>query len=345
MPSSSAKEAEFGWPGGDQPGELDFAHPVPAEMAAALLKVLDPAESAGEVRALNPVAESPVGRFAWSGPNGCKFVRVSAKSGEPALEQALVAFLESHGVAVNPLDQAGLPLVWRGARLRVDVRPLLRGGHFDGSLAQLQALATELARCHEALRRFPQAGLVRGNAARRFVELGAVVERMRSALAARDWNYFGPHPQWAEREAGWLAQMAASFRPRFDEEPGAQCLHAQVHRGNVVFREGDQRPVLLDFEEAVYTYAPIAWDLAYFVQRFALHDNPAPAARAGRLEAIRAGYGQPLSGVADMMRQTAWLSVAILARDWNERRVQAPLAEHEKFVRLEKQARELETIL
>jgi hypothetical protein len=343
LPSSLERAAEFGWPSGDQPGELGFTSEVPKDVARAILSALS-GDVDDRLYALHPVT-SPIGRYAWLSADAPKFVRVSAKWGAPELEQSITRLLHDRGVAVNHLERAGAPVIWEGTRLRADVRPLLRGVHFNGSDAQLGATAMALARCHAVLREFAHAARVRDNTVQRFTVLEKVQDDARQALLERNWHFFGPYPEWAERESCWLEQMVREFQPRFDLMAGAQCLHAQVHRGNVIFRADDDTPVFLDFEESVYTFAPVAWDLAYFIQRFALYDDPSPELLARRLECIRVNYGALGAGVAAMMRQTAWLSVAILARDWNAQQLRVPLAEYEKFVRLEKQARELEAVL
>src|SRR3954469_18228371 len=93
--------AEFGWPGGDTPGNVGFPVAVNAEVREALLEVLAqsfPDLADAEVRALTP-PRGVIGRFAVIGPKARWFVRVSTRPGEAALEQAMTAYLQVHGVA------------------------------------------------------------------------------------------------------------------------------------------------------------------------------------------------------------------------------------------------------
>lgn len=338
--SEVKRPAEFGWPGGDHPGELAFPHRVEPELSAALAAALRP--HLGELPEFKIDALTPplgaIGRFRLTASTGAWFLRVSAKWGEPELEQAISGWLLAAGVPVNHLDHAGVALDFGGVRLRIDVRALVQGRHYDGSLEDLVELSTALARCHEALRSFPRVNRVQELAARRFAHLDAVRESMRAALQRQDWDWFAGD-DWAETHRGWLEQLVAEFQPRFDLLVGAQCLHAQVHRANVIFSAAHQ-PILVDFEEAVQTLAPPSWDLAYFVQRFCLHDEPEEKLRAERFAAVRAAYGAPVAGVAEMMRQTAWFSAVILA-DYHSRGIVSPRAEYDKFVRLEQQAQKL----
>jgi hypothetical protein len=164
---------------------------------------------------------------------------------------------------------------------------------------------------------------------------------MEEALSSGNYGFFCHDEAWARAHAGWLEGLVEGFQARCDLLPGSQCLHAQVHQANVLYAPG---PVLVDWEEAVQTYAPVEWDLAYFVQRFCLHDGAVPATVRARLGAVREGYGAPLGDLTGMMRHVAWLSAVVLAR-YHQAGIESPLDEYEKFARLEEEAREWRGVL
>jgi hypothetical protein len=338
----SPRNAEFGWPGGDRPGELRFEHEVEPSLSASLGNLLE-SEIGGcaQVRALAK-PDGAIGRYAVTGLDGREwFVRVSARWGEPRLEQAITAFLLASRIPVNHLVAAGLSLAWRGDRLRVDIRERLRGRHFDGSTRDLQSLTWTLADCHAKLREFPEAPRIRELAAARFARLEEIRSRMKTELARENYAFFCQDPSWARVHAQWLATLVDSFHPRCDLLPQSQCLHGQIHQANVLYAPG---PVLVDWEEAVQTFAPVQWDLAYFVQRFCLHDSPSRDLARARLATIREAYAAPLGDLCGMMRHVAWLSMVILV-GYHQAGIQSPLGEYDKFVRLEEQARDLNPLL
>jgi hypothetical protein len=164
---------------------------------------------------------------------------------------------------------------------------------------------------------------------------------MKEELARGNFGFFCQDASWAQSQSQWLGGLVEGFQARCDLLPPSQCLHGQIHQANVLYAPA---PVLVDWEEAVQTYAPVEWDLAYFTQRFCLHDGPPRDLARERLGAVREAYGAPLGDVSAMMRHVAWLSAVILT-EYHQAGVQSPLGEYEKFVRLEEQARDLRGLL
>ena len=342
MAKAQPASAELGWPTGDQPGDLNFQY-KPSQAAqdtilSALSRVFPPAHSPhAALHALTP-PEGVAGRYRLTTPEGAWFVRVSMWLGNAALEKLLVDYLASRNAPVNPLLVAGVTLEWTGRVYRVDVRPLIRGRHFNGSLDDLAQMAQTLAACHTALVRFPHAQDIFAAAAQRVQRLSGARDRIDEAVQTGDYHMFAEQGSWAVQHRQWLAQMVERFQPDTHQLPQAQCLHGQVHPGNVLFAEGGTA-VLLDWEEAVYNYAPPAFDLAYFVQRSCHRDNPSHEILRQRLDTIAAHYG-PLPPLAEMMRQQAWMSMAAIV-NFQLQGIATPLSEYDKFVRLEQQARAL----
>jgi len=338
----NARHAEFGWPGGDRPGELFFEHEVAPPFASALTALIEPEIGpSAQVRSLTR-HEGAIGRYAVTGRDGREwFIRVSARWGQPQLEQAITAFLQAAHLPVNHLVAAGLRLPWHDEPLRVDIRQRIRGRHFDGSMDDLRALAATLGACHTALKTFPQADRVRELAAARFIRLEETRAQMKAALARGNFAFFCQDPSWGRSHAVWLAELIEGFHARRDLHPASQCLHGQIHQANVLYAPG---PILIDWEEAVQTVAPVQWDLAYFVQRFCLNDDPPRGVIRARLKAVRDAYGAPLGDLCGMMRHVAWLSAVILA-GYYQAGIESPIAEYDKFVRLEEQARDLAPLL
>lgn len=345
----SVLNAEFAWPGGDRPGHPAFHCEPPDTVVEAIKQALAPSFPAvmgpnARLGALR-IPDGPVGRYRLVTPDGSWFIRVSSRWGNPELERSITSHLASHGVHVNSLLVAGRPLQWNGRVFRVDVRPMIVGRHFNGTADDLRSLTSTLAACHRALVSFPGADAVRAAAAARNQRLAQIRDDIIATLKRDAFGMFAECAPWATEHRDWLVAMTEQFEPRLDEDPHAQCLHGEIHPGNVVFRSDDGAAVLVDFEESVHVFAPPAWDLAFLVQRFCLCDDPSPSVARLRLSVVADAYGGPLPSLATMMRQAAWFSMATIIDLRMSRGVITPVDEYDKFVRLARQTHAFEGVL
>ena len=235
----SPSTAEFGWPCGDRPGALKFRHDVPTTVAKAILSALAdglPAASdpCARLRALHR-SDQPVGAYRLKVASAEWFVRVTSRWGNPELEKAIVSYLAKAGVSVNAPVITGTGMSWRDRDLRVDVRPLIHGRHFDGSSTDLSALATALGALDRVLAGFPRWSEVRDAASTRYEWFAPSRDLIADALSSGRFEIFGEQATWAKRQVGWLEDMVEQFVPDFDTDAVAQCLHGEVHLGNVIF--------------------------------------------------------------------------------------------------------------
>lgn len=340
--------AEFAWPGGDCPGNLDFAHRpatlISEAIAGALAPFFAPARDPSASYEALVVSDGPAGCYRLSTRDGSWFVRVSSRPGNPDLEKSITDYLFDKGVNVNRFLVAGATLNWEGRSFRIDVWPLIEGRHFDGSASDVLSLATALSACHTALGDFPRAQEVRAAASARYQRVAKVRDLVAESVECGRFGLFAERAPWASAHREWLGEMVERFEPRFDALSDAQCVHGEVHPGNVLFRRRDGAAVLIDFEESVHLFVPPVWDLAFLVQRFCLRDNPPVSVVLERLALVADGYGKPLPPLAPMMRQAAWFLVATIV-DLRITGVITPTSEYDKFVRLERQARALEDFL
>jgi len=323
---------ELAWPAGDRPGAIEFRHEPAAAIADIVIGAIGevlPQASTGRLRSLQP-GTAPVGRYSLEMPTQQYFLRVSARHGEPDLERSLVEWLEKAGVPVNPLMVAGLPLNWQGCPLRVDVRPFLSGRHFDGSPDDLAAVAQTLGRCHRALVDFPHAAKIKAHAIRRLESLAKARDRLARALDDPTGMSLGLPQEWIAKHEPWLRTMVAGFQATAASREGAQCVHGEIHQGNVILVGGDA--VLVDFEEAVHTFAVPAWDQAYLVSRFCLHDNPDDSALAQRIAEAEYCYGRSFASIAQTLREISHTCMALLINAQPGDNIPVLLHEADKFI-------------
>src|SRR5581483_4875419 len=195
--NTRTRPAEYGWAGGDQPGELVFAHAAPQIVAEKITEIIQRmAQGKVDVRALAE-SKTPAGRYCAETKEQAFFVKVSARPGEPSLEKAITKFVEAHEIAVAPLLIAGETLVSKHFSYRIDVQPFIPGTHFSGSLDELAIVADALRKCYDALREFPEALQVRAIASARYASLAMVRDKIADAMKRDDFSIFAEQENWA----------------------------------------------------------------------------------------------------------------------------------------------------
>lgn len=341
--------AEFGWPGGDRPGELNFRfNPSPDDGQAvfeALRQELPGLKTEDAcLKALTP-PDGVVGRYRLGCALGEYFVRISTREGMPRLENAILAHLAAQGAQVNPLLAAGKIFSLNGRTYRLDLRPLIDGRHFNHSEEDLASVAAALRVCHDSLSDFPESAVIRANAVGRSRKLVQARDALTEMIRMDRFGALGTAASWASRHREWLQEMTELFNPELHLLPDAQVLHGEIHPGNVLFLRDSGQAVLLDFEESVHIFAPPSWDLAYLIQRFCLTEGQTAGDIERSIGIVSRHYGQPLPPLAGMMRQAAWTAMAVIADLHISGGVVTPVEEYDKFVRLERQARRLEGVL
>lgn len=337
-----AIKAELAWPGGDDAGVPDFSATVPGAHRDALLAFLHQAGLISDPGSCNVSALRETGsvaaRYRISDEDTRWFVRVTARVGHADLEKKITDFLRDQGCRVASLKAAGLSFEFCGNSYRVDIRPFQEGRHFDGGWRDVEELATLLSTCHAALKQFDGKDDIRRLARTRYRTLSEAATRIRAGIRRHNFSDFGSCAEWARQHADWLAGVAEMICPDFDERPGAQVLHGEIHPGNVLFRASDGAAVLMDFEESMTIFAPRCWDYAYLVQRFVLRGKAPSRHILIALERLLEDTGVSILQVFETMQEIAGLMTAVAVHLYTEEDVSTPVAELQKFRDLHREA-------
>ncbi|BBD09320.1 aminoglycoside phosphotransferase family protein [Desulfovibrio ferrophilus] len=335
------KAAEMAWPGGDAPEELEFTATVNEQKAKGIQQVLAAlgVEAGGdaELHALRQT-DSLAGRYRVLTKNQDLFLRISTRPGQPETEKELLSYLAKGGAHVNPILATGW-IDWRAERFRADIRPFLAGRHFTGTSAEIRSIADSLGKTHRLLKSYPGSAQIKAIATARYSHFEIMKNRIATDLASERTEIFKEHEFWAIEHIDILKEMIQGFRPRFEALENAQCVHGEIHPANVIHH--NDRAVFVDFEEAPHTFAPPGYDLAFFVQRFLMRDQPAPRLLDERLRISEQSYGATFPPLAEMMTQICRLSMIHIIHARAYENLMTPFSEYEKFIALERQARAL----
>jgi len=343
-----SQKMEFGWLGGDSPSEIQYRHKVSYDIFYAICQVLKKnfsriTDKHFQLWGLRKYS-TPAGSYRLCvNDNEDYFVRVSSRWGSPDLERTLLQYLVDKGVSVNPLLIAGVQFVWEDVIYRVDVRPFVSGRH--PTLSDVSLVASSLSLCHKALKGFTQTEEIIENQVIRAKQHTKICQDIEIALINSNFEIFDNKDFWAKDHQKWFVEMIGNYDPNFQNYPDSQCVHGQVHPGNVICSLNEEEAVFIDFETSVDVYAPPAWDLAYLFQRFCLANVSTEEDIVNQLEIVKVAYGMPFPSLAMMMRQNSWFSV-VCAIDYKiSKNIDVPLSEFQKFMKLEKQANNLMNLL
>lgn len=180
----------------------------------------------------------------------CDLANQAARAGLPALHSLGDAWA---------LDDAHQVMCW----------PWVDGHFSSGSEAELTNLGRSLRELHEFLStRHAPDWEVRGRASR--VNTWHILEQL-AQVADLDGSVM--------RALQWLLKRRARVEAELSE--GAQPIHDDLHRGNVLFDAQGQVLAFLDFEEALDAWATPWLDLSWVTERFcAGPDLPSTQAKA-----------------------------------------------------------------
>lgn len=287
---------------------LDIAALAPAPVDAPLADSLAAAAGvAGTVYRLGPA--DGVDRFFrldpcdGTPPLFIKVVPEAHAARQTAAGEVARFVAEREVLASPPLPDFPRPL---GSEYALFAHRFVAGGPMHASEDALRMLGTTAARLHRALVGWPHPDHVRDEA-----------ERRRKLLAQTTADVLSGRIR-GERVAE-IARRAMAARPDafHAAPPDARMVHGDLNPGNIILRETDGAPVVLDFEESLHSWLSPAVDLAVPIERVVLV-GVADDARAVRLgcaclEGYRNGGGQLPNGRGWLAETLQWLVLRSLA--------------------------------
>jgi len=326
---------ELAWPGGDLPGNK-YCYEVPHSIYDNLVVIFFKLKNSNICKFFSAVPKydnSICGRYFIFTPDQSFFMRISRRTGHPLLEKQVIDHLFFDGVSVNPVLRSEI-IDFKGSFIRVDLRPYLEPSFFDYSIEDIWLVGLELKKLHESIDSFPLKDVIFNNTQSRYDDLDRV-----SQLILNDGfsSFFElkSHRDWIEKNSLETGKIISFFDPYIFNKDGACVLHGEVHPANILFDRKNKRAVFIDFEESVHTFAPVSWDLAYFVLRFIFADEPDMALAERRIVALERSYGKTGQDLFDYMVKSVSFSI-VTAFSLIKDKIAVPVVELDKFLNLYK---------
>lgn len=333
-------EADMAWDSKVRPNRIVFKHKTPADISYTIFPVISeifPEVGSKDVSltSIKPVTD-PAGHFCMRIGTKKWFLRVTRRQRKnPDMEEVMAFYLSNAGIKVNLPIASDIKVTWRGRSYLLNIFPYIEGRHYNGSDSDLKSLSTVIARMHKILKSFKFAKHVYSAALKTADRLAEVKKMISHLLITGNFSMFYERSDWARRNFKWLKTMIDYFDPYLCLMPQAQCVHGELHLGNVMFSLHDGSIILTDFEEVCDAWFPPSFDLAYLVHRFCMDGVNSKLIFQKKLKILKKNYGELPSDLEEMSHQVCWYNIALLIDKSVIRKSIAPEEEYSKFMNLE----------
>tara|TARA_X000001036_G_scaffold439842_1_gene492620 strand:- start:3203 stop:4222 length:1020 start_codon:yes stop_codon:yes gene_type:complete len=279
------KEMEFGWLNNHTNIEKKFKYSVDSSIKNAILSALKDklTFSVKDIKLLFP-SQSPSGSYRLISNDQEYFMRISSRIGDYCLEKQLVEHLKKDNVSINDIIIGGIRLDWEGSRFRIDIREFLNGSYYQNENSKLISLLKEINAFHKSINNFSYKEKIKDNQLKITMGKRDLIDTILNCIDTNEYDIFNEHSSWVFSHQDWIGELLNNHNPNLLEMPDAQCIHGQIHPGNVIFAEN--KVVIFDLETSITTYAPWAWDYAWVLQRFCLDYGLENAKLVDKLEII-----------------------------------------------------------
>ncbi|MFT7613560.1 MAG: Ser/Thr protein kinase RdoA (MazF antagonist) [Parvicellaceae bacterium] len=236
------------------------------------------------------------GRMSISFNNKQYYCRLSKLTGESSMTEELSSFLQASGSPVLVNQRVGGKLILNSDEYDVEVRTLQKGIHYQGQSNQLYLLAEALFQLHVELKKFPLSDKFIKSSKAYNVELEKVQEliKQKSPKLNKVVN------NWLNSNADFVENNLLTLELNFIEGFSPQCVHGDLHPGNVLFNSEDVW--FLDFEESYKTFASVNYDIGYLIIRYALPSEDSEKVYDDIYQRLRAMYGSQLLSREDLLK-------------------------------------------
>lgn len=323
-------------------GNITFGHTVPEYISRVILDGVRKNISNIDITydsvlfSLREVSD-PAGRYCLQSGGARWFVRVTRKPRKnPILEDAVREYVRDAGIHVILPAGPGFNLYWNGQAYLIYVFPFVNGRHFNNSDDDIVSLSSVLRYLHNVLKAYKLGPEIRSAALETAHRLFYSKEKIATLLKADNFSTFYELSKWAEQNRDWLKEAVGNFNPYMCLIDGSQCVHGELHTGNVIFSLENSDVIITDFEETPDAWFPVSFDLAYLVHRFCLFDEPSNALFLKRLKMIKDSYGFLPPDLKEMMLQVCRYLIVLIFDRCMRRESIVPEEECDKFLKLEK---------
>lgn len=220
------------------------------------------------------------------------FIKITEEIGEIELIYSLNEFLTERNLSAIPIKNKAGPLLYKEKEYIVYTRPFYEGKVYNNSEEDFLCLINTLNKIHISLKDFPEKDKIKEKS----IKYNEKLRKIRDLLKQENsFESFKPYKEWLlDKKNEEFLKNITTREDIFEiiDCKNAQCLHGDLHSGNVIFGVDGKNAFLFDFNESYKAFAPVEYDLYYVLERFCLNNTSQEKTNKvhNRINAIKERY-------------------------------------------------------
>lgn len=150
----------------------------------------------------------------------------------------------------------------------IEISNFIDGVYYKGNLSHLDIIAKNVGKMHSVLSEYPQLDDIIRNTRNNEENIQMAYEYLKNLRKIKKESVLG---SWVLKNGDYVDRLISDYRAVDDLSYEMQLIHGDLNRGNILIQEDHSNIYFLDFEDSVFSYLPIVFDLMYIIQRFILH--------------------------------------------------------------------------
>ena len=178
------------------------------------------------------------------------------------------------------------------------------GEYFQGQDGLLPPIGKAVARLHQILSEYPNKANLQENTTRNESIINSGYEDIKNGRFKGKDDRLG---RWLLENQDYIRRLISDYEPVKSLPYDTQIIHGDLNRGNILLTINQAKVYLFDFEDTVFSFLPLVFDLSFIVQRFILYDSPNAEKLFVRLDIFFDNYYSINHIRMDLLKDIAYL--------------------------------------
>jgi len=150
----------------------------------------------------------------------------------------------------------------------VEISHLIAAEYYNNDLEQLKLIAMEISRLHSCLKKYPYYKDIQENTTNNEYRLYNSFEMIKNNYYIKtNDNKIG---YWIMLNKQYIGRLISDYQSVQNLNYDVQVIHGDLNKGNILVLRDPLKILIIDFEDAIFSYLPVAFEICFFIQRFIL---------------------------------------------------------------------------